>query len=155
MNISMSFASLCKGCKEILMCYIYSIYFSLPHTVCSHPVEEKIKDGFNQQEKHQSLTLRYAAARIREAVAGAENSADLVLERNCSYEAVPQRNEGAQAAQRTIWISHNNMQFWIFTSWLDIPLSLCCAKHRLEELKVTLCTCIINKILPVEKLRDF
>lgn len=62
-------------------CYICSIYFSLSHTVCSHLVEEKIKDaGYNKQEEYQSSTLCYAVGQVREGMAGAENNVGLVLE---------------------------------------------------------------------------
>lgn len=43
-------------------------------------MQEKIREGFNQEEEHHSLTLGYAVAQIREALAGAENSVDLALE---------------------------------------------------------------------------
>lgn len=110
MNISMSFTSLCKGCEETLNCYIYSIYFSLPHPVCSHSVEENIEDaGFNQQEEHQSLTLPYAAAQIREAVAGAENSAGLVLESQLLLFLWSSPTEELVCPSSTIWISHTHL----------------------------------------------
>lgn len=62
-------------------CYICSICFNLSHTVCSHVVEEKIKDdGYNKLEEYQSSTLCYVVGQIREGMTGAESNVGLVLE---------------------------------------------------------------------------